>query len=146
MVQVFAIDLRNGQSVAAKVAGELEEGDVLFANGVHDADGGVIAAGEAKDGAAGAAELALEGLRAFRGRVEMLLEEPLQYVHEGLSGDDWRLVTMVWAASQRYAAGGSVRKANSAEWHGFATALGSNEWKPSFMILGSAKGWFARRG
>ena len=37
--EVFGVDLRNGQAVATEVAGELEEGDVLFAYGVRDADG-----------------------------------------------------------------------------------------------------------
>ena len=70
-----------------EMAGEVKEGDVFFADGIEDADGGLSGAGEADDGAAGAAELALERVDVLCRGVEVLLEEPLENVHEGLSGN-----------------------------------------------------------
>ena len=65
---------------------KLEECDILFAHGVENADGAVRSAGEADDGAARAAKLALQRLHLFGRRMEMLLEKPLKNVHGGLSG------------------------------------------------------------
>ena len=73
--EVFGVDLGDGETVAAKMLGEFEEGDVFFAHTVEDADGGGFFVGEADDFAAGAAELALERLNARWRRVEVLLEE-----------------------------------------------------------------------
>ena len=78
--QILGINLRNGQAMAAKVAGEFEEGDVLFAHGITNADGGEAAAGEADDGAARAAKLALERMGLVGRDVEVLLEEAFEYV------------------------------------------------------------------
>ena len=55
--------------------GEFEEGDVFFADGVEDADGAMSGGGEAKDFAAGGAEIALEGEDARGGHVEVVFEE-----------------------------------------------------------------------
>ena len=41
LAQILGIDLRHGQAMAAKMAGELEEGDILFAHGIENADGAV---------------------------------------------------------------------------------------------------------
>ncbi len=46
--------------MSTEVAREIKEGNVLFANGINDADGSSGSSDEANDGAAGAAELSLE--------------------------------------------------------------------------------------
>jgi len=75
VVEIFGVDFRNGEAVAAKVFGEFHEGDVFFADAVKDADGAVFFGGETNDFAAGGTEVALERLDT-RGRgVEMALEE-----------------------------------------------------------------------
>lgn len=73
--EVFGVDFRDGEAVAAKMFGEFEEGDVFFADAVQNADGAVFLIGEADDFAAGTAEIALERDDALGGRVEMLLKE-----------------------------------------------------------------------
>ena len=82
--QIFSVDLGDGQAMAAKVAGELKKGKVLFAHGVENADGGVARAGQPDDIASRAAELALQRLHAFSRRMKMLLEEAFKSVHEKL--------------------------------------------------------------
>jgi len=74
VVEVFGIDFRDGQAMAAEMFGEFEEGDVFFTDVVEDADGLVFFVGEADDFAAGAPEIALERGDALGRRVEMLLE------------------------------------------------------------------------
>jgi hypothetical protein len=61
--------------------GEFEEGGVLFADAVENADGAVFFIGEADDFATGAAEFTLERGDALGRRVEMLLEEFFENVH-----------------------------------------------------------------
>ena len=39
MAQIFAIDFRHGQSMAAEVPGKLEEGYVLFTHVIQNANG-----------------------------------------------------------------------------------------------------------
>jgi hypothetical protein len=73
--EVFGVDLGDGKTVAAKMFGEFEKGDVFLADAVEDADGGGFFVREADDFAAGAAEFALERLNARWRRVEVLLEE-----------------------------------------------------------------------
>ena len=46
------------------MAGELEEGDILLAHGIENADGGLSRTAEADDDASRAAELALQRLNA----------------------------------------------------------------------------------
>jgi hypothetical protein len=65
--------------------GESEEGGILLANVVKDADGGGAVGGEADDVASGAAELSLQGLHAAGRRVEVLFEKFLEDVHWGLN-------------------------------------------------------------
>ena len=55
--------------------GKFEEGDVLFAHVVENADGADFSARQADDLASRTAELALKGLDSLHGRMEMLLEE-----------------------------------------------------------------------
>ena len=62
LVEVFAVDLGNGQAVLAEVAGEFEECDVLFAHSVEYADGADAFRGEADNLSAGASEFSLHGL------------------------------------------------------------------------------------
>ena len=84
VAQILGVNLGDGQAMAAKVAGELKKGKVLFAHGVENADGGVARAGEADDIAPRAAELALKRLHVFSRRMKVLLEEAFKSVHEGL--------------------------------------------------------------
>src|SRR5580692_1218829 len=70
--------------MAAKVPRELDEGEVLFAHGVENANGGVARAGQPDDDAPRASELALKRLHALRRRMKVLLEEAFQCVHERL--------------------------------------------------------------
>ena len=51
-LQVFGVDLRDGQAVTTKMARKLEEGDVFFAHRIDDADGPATRARKANDGAA----------------------------------------------------------------------------------------------
>ena len=85
LAQVVGVDLGDGQAVAAEVARELEEGDVLFADGIDDADGACACAPtrgcEPQNGAAGAAKLALQRLNAVGRVVKVPLEELLKNVH-----------------------------------------------------------------
>lgn len=75
VVEIFGVDFRDREGMAAKMFGEFHEGEVFFADAVEDADGAVLFGGEAEDFAARAAEVALERLDA-RGRgVEVALEE-----------------------------------------------------------------------
>ena len=62
--------------------GEFEESGVLFAHIVEDADGAGLFAGQSDDLAPGAAELPLQRLHLRDRRVEMLLEEMVENVHE----------------------------------------------------------------
>ncbi len=82
MGEVFGVNFRNGKTVAAKMFGEFEEGDVLFADAVQNADGAVFFVGEPDDLAAGTAQLALQRHDALGRCVEMLLEKFFENVHE----------------------------------------------------------------
>ncbi len=64
--KVFGVNCGDRKPVVAEVTGELEEGEVFFADAGEDANGGVGARGEAENCAAGSAELALEGLHGIR--------------------------------------------------------------------------------
>ncbi len=76
LVDGVAVDFRNWQAVAAKVAGEFEEREIFFADVVKDADGGRAGAGEADDLATRAAEFALKREDALGRFVEVGFEEP----------------------------------------------------------------------
>lgn len=65
-----------------EVAREFQKSDVFFADVIKDADGAAFSIREADDLAAGAAELALQGLNTLRGETEVVLEELLNSVHE----------------------------------------------------------------
>src|ERR1035437_9385107 len=86
VVEVLRINLRDRQAAAAKMPRELQERDILFANGIENADGGFSSAGEADDGAAGGAKLALKRLYLLGGQPVMLFEKLFQNFHESLSG------------------------------------------------------------
>jgi hypothetical protein len=62
---------------------------------MENADGGVPCAGEADNDAPGTAELALERLNALGRRLEVLLEEAFENVHEGLLGPDQSASTKI---------------------------------------------------
>ena len=66
----------------AKMPGKFEKGDVLFAHVVQNADRAGRSAGQPDDLAPGAAELALQRQYLLGRRVEMLLEELFENVHE----------------------------------------------------------------
>src|SRR5208283_288580 len=68
--------------MAAKVAGEFQERDVLFAHIVKDADGGDFLRSQSDYLPPGAAQLSLQRLRLNDRRVEMLLEQVCQNIHE----------------------------------------------------------------
>ena len=67
--------------MTTEVAGELEERDVFFADGVDDSDGGACRTRKAENGASRASELALKGLNGVGRRVEVLFVESLENVH-----------------------------------------------------------------
>ena len=91
-VEIFGVDFGDGEAVAAEVFGEREEGGVFFADVVEDAYGGGVFGfvGEADDFAAGAAEVTLERLDERGRRVEMLLEERFEDVHESSAFQSFR--------------------------------------------------------
>jgi hypothetical protein len=82
VAQIFGVNFRHRQAMAAKVFGKFEKGDVFFADAVQDADGADFFVGEADDLAAGTAELALERLDALGRCVKMLLKKLFENVHE----------------------------------------------------------------
>ena len=84
--QIIRINLRDRQPVLAKMAGKLEEGDILLAHGIENTDGGFPSAGKPDDGTPRGAELALKRLNHFGWQSVMLLEKPFQNFHESLSG------------------------------------------------------------
>ena len=73
--KVFGVNSGNWKAMVAEVAGELEEGEVLFADAGEDANGGVGACGEAENCAARSAEFALEGPHGIRRHMEVMLED-----------------------------------------------------------------------
>ncbi len=75
LTQIFGINFGHGQTVAAKMTGKFEEGYILFAHVIENADGADAATRKAYDLAARAAKLALQRLRTRNRRVEMLLEQ-----------------------------------------------------------------------
>ncbi len=75
LIQILGINLRHRQTVAAKMAGELEKSDILFAHRIENADGVMAASVKTSNDAPRAAELPLQRLHAFRRRMKMLLEE-----------------------------------------------------------------------
>lgn len=80
--EIFGINFRDRQAVFAEVARECEEGKILFANAVENADGADLFVGQANDFSAGTAELPLQRLDARGSGMEMLLEEFLKGVHK----------------------------------------------------------------
>ncbi len=75
LVQILGIDLRHRQAMPAKMPGEFEEGHVLFAHVVQNADGADFRARQADDLAPRPAELPLHRLYPLDRRVEVLLEK-----------------------------------------------------------------------
>ena len=86
LAQILGKNLRDRQAMTAKMAGELEEGDILFAHRIENANGGMSRSGEADDDASRAAELALERLNALRRRLKVLFEKAFENFHEGPQG------------------------------------------------------------
>ena len=85
LAQILLIDLRDRQAMTAKMSRKLEEGSVLFTHRIEDTDGAFARAGEADNETPRAAKLALKRQHESRRRAEMLLKEPIENVHEGLS-------------------------------------------------------------
>lgn len=81
LVEVFGVDLRNGQAVTSKMSGECEESGVFFAHAVKNADGGGPFVGKADNLAAGTTKFALELLDMLGGRMEMLLKKFFEDIH-----------------------------------------------------------------
>ena len=78
--EVFCVNIRNREAMAAKMSGEFKEGGVFFAHAVEDADGADSCVGQTDDFAAGTTELALERDDALGRSVKMVLEELLENV------------------------------------------------------------------
>jgi len=72
--------------MTAKMAGELEKGNILFAHRIENPDGGLSPSGKADNDSARAAELPLERLNALRRRLKVLFEEAFENFHVGLQG------------------------------------------------------------
>ena len=62
--------------------GEFEEGGVLFAHVIENADGSDLLACKPDNFAPRAAQLPLQGLHLLDGRVEVLLKKTVENVHE----------------------------------------------------------------
>ncbi|HEX4784951.1 MAG TPA: hypothetical protein VH350_11450, partial [Candidatus Sulfotelmatobacter sp.] len=82
MIEILGVNLGHRQTMLAKVAGELEERDVLFAHVVKNADRSGSRGRETNDSASRSAKLALQGLNLLHGQVKMLLKEFGKNVHE----------------------------------------------------------------
>ncbi len=109
-VQVFLIDLWNRQSMPAKMLRELEKGDVLFADGIQDADSADALTRQPHNGAPRAAELALERAYLFRLKPVMLFEEPFQNFHEAFPGTIQIAPTIPSAAGAAQLIGARMRE------------------------------------
>ena len=73
--------------MAAKVPGKLQESNILFAHVVQNANDAEIFASKTNNAAPRPSELTLQRLYPHDRRVEMLLEEFLENVHKGRSGN-----------------------------------------------------------
>ena len=82
MAQVFRINFRYRQTVPAKMPGKLEEGNVFFAHAIQNPNRAEFFAGKPDDLTSRSAEFALQGLRPLDRRVEMVLKELFENVHE----------------------------------------------------------------
>ena len=82
VAQIFRVNIRHRQSVPAKMPGKLKERDVLFAYVVQNSNGAELLTGQPDDFTPRTAELALKWLHPSDRRVEMLLEEFLENVHD----------------------------------------------------------------
>src|ERR1039458_1813684 len=67
-----------------KMTREFEKSDIFFAHGIENADGGVPRALEADNDAPRATELALKRQHTLWRRLEVLLEEAFENIHERL--------------------------------------------------------------
>ena len=65
VAQIFGINFRHRQTVPAKVPGKFEEGDILFAHVIENANRAEFAGGKPDDLAARTAELALQRLHSL---------------------------------------------------------------------------------
>ena len=85
LAQILPINLRNRQSVPAKMPREFKESHILLPHGIKNANGARPPAGEAHNGPPRTAQFALKRLHDFGRQPVMLFEEFFQYVHESLS-------------------------------------------------------------
>src|SRR5712664_1577576 len=67
----------------AKMLGEFQEGGVLFAHAIQNANGAGALVGKADDLAPRAAKFAVQRLHPLHRPVKMLLKQPVQNVHRG---------------------------------------------------------------
>src|SRR6202158_2083283 len=79
VAQIFGINFRHRQTAASKVPGKFEEGNILFAHVIQDANGADFFAGQPDDLATRTAELPLQRLHPLDWRVDMLLKESFEY-------------------------------------------------------------------
>src|SRR6202040_170087 len=82
MIQIFAIDFRDREPVAAKMLGKLQKRHVLFTHAIQNANRGPLFAGKPDDLPPRTAKLALQRLNPLHRRAKMLLKEPVENVHE----------------------------------------------------------------
>ena len=94
LIQILGVDLRHRQAVASKMFGKLQEGDVLFAHAVENADRTMLLIAKANDASSRGAKLVANGAQSFGGRAEMLLKELLENVHEPVPSN------LVWRYSK----------------------------------------------
>ena len=83
VAQIFGINFRHRQTVPAKMPGKFEEGDILFAHVIENANRAEFVARKPDDLAARTAELALQRLHSLDRGVEMLLKKSFENFHEG---------------------------------------------------------------
>src|ERR1019366_4009941 len=82
VTQIFGIDFRHRQSVAAKMPGKFQESNVLFAHLVANSNRAEFFADQPDDITPRAAEMAGQRLRLIYRRAEVLLKKFSENVHE----------------------------------------------------------------
>src|SRR6266404_234509 len=82
LAQILTVNFRHRQPAPAKMLGEFQKRNVLFAHSVQNADRALIFAAQPDDLAARAAKLSLQRLNALHRRAKMLLKKSVENVHE----------------------------------------------------------------
>src|SRR5215467_6110481 len=81
VIEIFCVNLRHGQAIAAKMFRELEKSGVFFAASIENANSAHALIREADDLAAGGAEVALQRLNPRGSGVEMLPKKLFENVY-----------------------------------------------------------------